>query len=434
MNSGSKVESCTAGIECSVDTKKDGIVNSIEEEGDDTSDRYVDMFLVRSDDGLMYAGRLNGSLGSYTTVGSGGSVIGRLIAVDASSSDDTIRLHIGSLVSSIAKRVVNSNDVEVEDTVGYCVVVEIDDGLVDLAWNSESPSIGNELNVIDTTIGETAESVEMKSEQMICSNCTDEISGTNLAWNRSGLGTMLEVEYIVCIPLNVSSDTDKVESTERSANSRFGLDYRSSSTEGTIFGTIVGAEIYAWMDSEMKRVHMKEYDCRFAILSDGKQQCVADIRSAECGNSSDEMYTVEDTVEKTVEDTDTNLVVGRNALERSAYVMIVMLMVLLLMVSIENECRRIREYVTNMTNGMLYIREVLDSISKRMFVYDIGEYLYRICDGKGYKSKDYWNEKSEEAIEHCASEMLEQGRVSECAQSLISCIRNTRDFLVLCRL
>jgi len=378
----------------------------------------------------MYAGRLNGSLGSYTTVGSGGSVTrGRLIAVDASTSDDTKRLHNGSLVSSIAKRVVNSNE-HIEDTIGYCVVVEIDDGLVDLAWNSESPSIGNELNVIDTTIGETAESVEMKSEQMICSNCTDEISGTSLAWNRSGLGTMLEVEYIMCIPLNVSSDTDKVESTERSANSGLSLDDRSSSTvEGTIVGTIVGAEIYAWVDSEMKRVHMKEYDCRFALLSDEKQQYVADIRSAECGNSSDEMYTVEDTVENTVEDTITNLVVGRNALERSAYVMIVMLMVLLLMVSIENECRRIREYVTNMTNGMLYIREVLDSISKRMFVYDIGEYLYRICDGKGYKSNDYWNEKSGETIEHCDSEMLEQGRVSECAQSLISCMRNTRDFL-----
>jgi len=212
------------------------------------------------------------------------------------------------------------------------------------------------------------------------------------------------------------------------------LDYRSSSTDGTINGLIVGAEIHAWIDNEMKLVRMKDYDCRFAILSDEKHQYVADIRSAECGNSSDEMYTVEDTVENTVEDTDTNLVVGRNALERSAYVMIVMLMVLLLMVSIENECRRIREYVTNMTNGMLYIREVLDSISKSMFVYDKGEYLYRICDGKGYKSKDYWNEKSEEAIEHCDSEMLEQGRVSECAQSLISCIRNTRDFLVLCRL
>ena len=140
-------------------------------------------------------------------------------------------------MSSIAKRAVNSNDVEVEDTVGYCVVVEIDDGLVDLAWNSESPSIRNELNVIDTTIGETAESVEMKSEQTICSNCTDEISDTSLAWNRSGLGNMLEVEYIMFIPLNVSSDTDKVESTERSASSRFDLDYRSSSTEGTIVGS-----------------------------------------------------------------------------------------------------------------------------------------------------------------------------------------------------
>ena len=82
---------------------------------------------------------------------------------------------------------------------------------------------------------------------------------------------------------------------------------------------------------------------------------------------------------------------------------------------------------------MVYIREVLDSISKSMFVYDIGEYLYRICDGKGYISKDYWNEKSGETIEHYDSEMLEQGRVSECAQSLISCMRYTRGFLVLCR-
>ena len=269
---------------------------------------------------------------------------------------------------------------------------------------------------------------------LICSNCTDEISDTSLAWNRSGLGNMLEVEYIMFIPLNVSSDTDKVESTERSASSRFDLDYRSSSTEGTIVGTIVGAEIYAWMDSEMKRVHMKEYDCRFAILSDGKQRCVADIRNAECGNScssSEEMCIVEDTVENTVEDTITNLVVGRNALERIAYVMVVMLMVPLLMVSIENECRRIREFVTNMTNGMLYIniREVLDR-NESIFA---GEYLCRICDGKGHKSKDYWNEKSRETIEHCDSEMLDQGRVSECAQSLISCIRYTRGFLVLCR-
>ena len=67
-------------------------------------------------------------------------------------------------------------------------------------------------------------------------------------------------------------------------------------------------------------------------------------------------------------------------------------------------------------------------------MYDIGEYLYRICDGKGYKSKVYWNERSEEAIENCDSEMLAQGRVSECAQSLISCMRYTRGFLVLCRL
>ena len=392
------------------------------------------MFAVRSDYGLgrdddVYAERLNGSLGSYTTVGSGGSLIrGRLIAVDAGPSDDTMRLHIGSLVSSTVKRM-NSDDVK--DTVWYGMIAEIDDGLVDLAWNSESPSIGNELNVIDTTIGETAESVEMKSEQMICSNCTDEISDTSLAWNRSGLGTMLEVEYI-CIPLNVSSDTDKVESTERSANSGLSLDDRISSTEGTIVGAIVGAEIDV-------RVHV-EYDCRFAILNDEQWQYVADTTHAECGNScssSEEMCTVEYADEDTVEDTnDTDdfvVVVGRSE-ERSVDV-IVMLMVLLLMVSIENECRRIREYVTNMTNGMLYIREVLDSISKSMlFVYDIGEYLYRICDGKGYKSKVYWNERLEEAIEHCDSEMLEQGRVSECAQSLISCMRYTRGFLVLCRL
>ena len=68
-----------------------------------------------------------------------------------------------------------------------------------------------------------------------------------------------------------------------------------------------------------------------------------------------------------------------------------------------------------------------------MCTYDIGEYLCRICDDKGYKSKDYWNERSKETIEHCDSEMLEQGRVSECAQSLISCMRYTRGFLVLCR-
>ena len=35
---------------------------------------------------------------------------GRLTAVDTSPNDDTIRLHIGSLVSSVAKRVVNSTD------------------------------------------------------------------------------------------------------------------------------------------------------------------------------------------------------------------------------------------------------------------------------------------------------------------------------------
>ena len=95
-------------------------------------------------------------------------------------------------------------------------------------------------------------------------------------------------------------------------------------------------------------------------------------------------------------------------------------MALLLLVSIENECRRIREFITNMTNGMLYIREVLDSISKSMFVYDNdrGEYLCKICEGKGHRLKDYWNEKSGETIEHCDSEMLEQGRVLECSGTL----------------
>ena len=110
-------------------------------EEEDILDRY-DTFDVRSYDGL----RLNGSLVSYATVGSGGSVIeGRLIAVDASPSDDTMRLHIGSLVNSIVKRV-NSDDVK--DTVEYCMVVDMDDGLIGLAQSSKSPSIGNELNDI----------------------------------------------------------------------------------------------------------------------------------------------------------------------------------------------------------------------------------------------------------------------------------------------
>ena len=91
-------------------------------------------------------------------------------------------------------------------------------------------------------------------------------------------------------------------------------------------------------------------------------------------------------------------------------------MALLLLVSIENECRRIREFIM----FMLYIREVLDSISKSMFVYDNdrGEYLCKICEGKGHRLKDYWNEKSGETMQHCDSEMLEQGRVLECSGTL----------------
>ena len=172
------------------------------------------------------------------------------------------------------------------------------------------------------------------------------------------------------------------------------MDYRSSGTDGTINGLIVGAEIHAWIDNEMKLVRMKDYDCIFAVLSDEKQQCVADIRSAECGNSSDEIYIVEveDTVENLFEDTDTNLVVGRNALERSAYV-IVMLMVLLLMVSIENECRRIREYVTNMTNGS-YISEKCWIAYQRVCCLSIFTGFVMAKD----KSKVYWNERSEEAF------------------------------------
>ena len=58
------------------------------------------------------------------------------------------------------------------------------------------------------------------------------------------------------------------------------MDYRSSGTDGTINGLIVGAEIHAWIDNEMKLVRMKDYDCIFAVLSDEKQQCVAG-----CANS-----------------------------------------------------------------------------------------------------------------------------------------------------
>ena len=69
-----------------------------------------------------------------------------------------------------------------------------------------------------------------------------------------------------------------------------------------------------------------------------------------------------------------------------------------------------------------YIEEVFYSKSKSIIVFEIVKYLCKICDGKGYKSRDYWNKMSEETEEHCDSEMFEQGRVSECAQSLISCM------------
>ena len=323
VNRSLRVEYCAAGIDiaCSVDTERNGVVSSIEVEGDDISYRCVDTFAVRSYDGL----RLNDSLDSYTTVGSGGSVIvGRLNAVDdASPSDDTMRLHVGSLVNKVVKRM---NSDEVEDTVGYRMKVEDDGRLIYLIWSIKSLGIVNELNDIDMTSEKTAESAEtisLKSEHKICSNCADEVSGASVDWNRNVLGTILEVEYIMCIPLNVSNDIDDDESTERSADSGSSLDYMSSCTDGKLDGKIVGAEMNMWKDESMKRACM-EYDCRFAILHDGKRQYVTGIRSAECGHICDEMYTVEQDM---VVDTDTNFC---RRSERSVCVILEVVMVLLI--------------------------------------------------------------------------------------------------------